>query len=140
MLSNNKQSQLLFCSVHVQHLLNKSNCTVGGSRTLCLFINFATCFKRLTTLVLKLLQVFHNNSFTRARSNLDFYLLYCGYCTNSWLWYLLFRRKRENTYILHHHSQQWQAKWLTMSRVVSESGYVTVIHHADLLSPVDNCM
>jgi len=57
-----------------------------------------------------------------------------------WSYYLLFRINSENTYILHHPSQYWHARWLTPSCVVSESGSVTVIHHVDLHSPLGNCM
>jgi len=38
---------LYICLMHVQQLPHWRNCTVGGPRTLCLLINWATCLKRL---------------------------------------------------------------------------------------------
>jgi len=38
-----------FCTVHAQQLSQWSSYTVGGPRSLCVFIDWATCLKRLRT-------------------------------------------------------------------------------------------
>jgi len=40
-----------FCSVHVQQMSHWRSCAVGGPRALCWFIDWATYFKRLRTVV-----------------------------------------------------------------------------------------
>ena len=49
-----------FYSVYVQQLSQWRSCTVSGPGALCLFINWATFFKRLRTAAIKnTLDVFH---------------------------------------------------------------------------------
>jgi len=38
---------LYFCSKHAQHLSQWRSCTIGGSQSLRLFMNLATCLKKL---------------------------------------------------------------------------------------------